>query len=113
MSIKFDIEILEQLCLKNELGESFIVSNVLLKKAMEDFFAEPNNYSSWLNMATHFGGTSSTNSKIPFICYQKAVELSGNNVHACYKVIFDFYNNTKDYDKNIPPLVTKRGQLLF
>jgi hypothetical protein len=62
-------------------------------------FENYNFYLNWLNLANHFGGTSSTNSKVPFICYQKAMELSGNNVHACYKVVFDFYNNTKDYDK--------------
>ena len=46
--------------------ESF--SNMMFKIAVENVIVDPNNYLNWLNLANHFGGSSSTNSKVPFIC---------------------------------------------
>lgn len=44
------------------------LSDMIFRGTIENVILDPNNYLNWLNLASQFGGPSSTNSKVPFIC---------------------------------------------
>ena len=76
------------------------LSDMIFRGTIENVILDPNNYLNWLRLASQFGGPSSTISKLPFFCYEKAVELSGSAETPCYHLA-ECYENGVCCQKNL------------
>ena len=76
------------------------LSDMIFRGTIENVILDPNNYLNWLRLASQFGGPSSTISRLPFFCYEKAVELSGSAETPCYHLA-ECYENGVCCPKNL------------
>ena len=72
-----------------------------LKSVVESVFTEPEDYWNWISLGHEYGGyLLDTDSKMPFICFKKAVELSNNAPYACYHLA-ECYEKGVGIEKNL------------
>ena len=72
-----------------------------LKSIFESVFKEPENYENWLSLGHEYrGDTLDIDSKMPYICYKKATELSNNDPHPCY-LLAECYEKGAGTEKNL------------
>ena len=72
-----------------------------LKSIVESVFTEPEYSWNWTRLGYEYGGYSlDTDSKMPFMCYKKAVELSNNDPYYCY-LLAECYEKGVGTEKNL------------
>ena len=72
-----------------------------LKSIVESVFTEPEYSWNWTRLGYEYGGYSlDTDSKMPFICYKKAVELSNNDPYYCF-LLAECYEKGVGIEKNL------------
>ena len=72
-----------------------------LKSIVESVFTEPEDSWNWTRLGYEYGGYSlDTDSKMPFMCYKKAVELSNNYPYYCY-LLAECYEKGVGTEKNL------------
>ena len=80
-------------CLRNKIKE--------LKSIVESVFTEPEYSCNWISLGLEYSGYSlDTDSKMPFMCYKKAVELSNNYPYYCY-LLAECYEKGVGTEKNL------------
>ena len=74
--------------------------NEQFKSIVESVFTEPEYSWNWISLGHEYSGYSlDTDSKMPFICYKKAVELSNNFPYDCY-LLAECYEKGVGIEKN-------------
>lgn len=72
-----------------------------LKSIVESVFTEPEDSWNWTRLGYEYAGYSlDTDSKMPFMCYKKAVELSNNCPYYCY-LLAECYEKGVGTEKNL------------